>query len=217
MFPEHAQDLEEYLSAIPGSLDRRRLLKWAAILHDIGKPQTRELRESGRWRFPGHEHAGAALSEILLKRLKFARKDVQLIALIIEHHLRPLNLFNQEQPDPNDFYKYFRSTGAEASAVLLVSIADLQAARGPLADPNRIAEFQNMIRDLLIYYFREYYPAINTPELLKGRDLMAILQMKPGPLMGELLKEIREAQFTGALTTRDEALAFARKWLKNRT
>jgi poly(A) polymerase len=217
IFPEHAQQLEEYLNAVPGSLDRRRLLKWASLLHDIGKPQTRELREPGRWRFHGHDHAGAASAEILLKRLKFARKDVQLIALMIEHHLRPLNLFNQDLLDPNDFYKFFRSTGAEAIAVLLVSIADIQAAHGPLADPKRIPEFINMIRDLLIYYFREYYPAINTPELIKGRDLMAILQMKPGPLMGELLKEIREAQFTGVLTSRDEALAFARKWLKNRT
>lgn len=217
IFPEHAQGLEEYLVAIPGSLDRKRLLKWGAILHDVGKPQTRELREPGRWRFHGHDHAGAGVAELLLKKLKFARKDVQLICLIIEHHLRPLNLFNDEKKDPHDFYKFFRSTGAEAVGVLLISVADLQAARGPLVDPKRISEFLTMVRDMMIYYFREYFPAINTPELVKGRDLMAKLQMKPGPLMGELLKEIREAQYTGDLTNREEAFAFARKWLKNRS
>lgn len=216
-FPEHAQALEEYLEAVSGSLDRKRLLKWAAILHDVGKPQTREVREPGRWRFHGHDHVGAAAAELLLKKLKFARKDVQLICLLIEHHLRPLNLFNEEKREPNGFYKFFRSAGGEAIGVLLISIADLQAARGPLADPERISEFITMVRDMLIYYFREYFPAINTPELVKGRDLMAILQMKPGPMMGELLKEIREAQYTGVLTNREEALAFARKWLKNRT
>jgi hypothetical protein len=45
---------------------------------------------------------------------------------------------------------------------------------------------------------------------------MAFLQMKPGPLMGELLKEIRESQLTGQLRTREDALDFARGWLKNK-
>ena len=104
----------------------------------------------------------------------------------------------------------------EAIGVLLLSIGDLAAARGPLADPARDAEFIKLIRRLLDYYYREYYPAVSTPELVKGRDLMGFLQMKPGPLMGELLKEIRESQLTGRLRTRDDALEFARDWLKNK-
>jgi poly(A) polymerase len=213
-FKNHAESLNEYLSSSPGTLERVRLLKWAALLHDIGKPQTMELKEPGRWRFHGHDHVGADLAKTLLNRLKFSRKDTQLISLLIEHHLRPLNLFNQEEIDHDDFYRFYRSAGAEALGVLLIAYADLIAARGPLADPAREQKFLTLIRQMIEYYYAEYYPVISTPELVKGRDLMAILQMSPGPQMGELLKVIREEQLTGGLKDRKQALDFARDWLK---
>lgn len=215
-FPDHVAEVEDYLNSVPGTLERRRLLKWAMLLHDAGKPQTRELKEPGRWRFHGHDHAGADLSLMLLKRMKFARKDSQLISLIIDHHLRPLNLFNQDERSADDYYRFFRSTGVEAIAVLLLGYGDLSAARGLLADPSRDQEFLQMLRDMVTYYYKEYYPAVSTPELIKGRDLIGFLQMKPGPLVGQLLKEIREQQLIGVLRDRDEALDFASKWLKNK-
>jgi poly(A) polymerase len=217
LFPQHQRELKEYLHEVPGSLERIRLLKWACLLHDVGKPETRELKEPNRWRFPGHEHAGAATAERLLKRLKFARKDVQLISVMIEHHLRPLNLFNKDSREREDFLKFFRSIGAEAIGVLLISIGDISAACGPLAETKRIPEFIQIIREMLDYYYQEYYPVIKTPELIKGRDLMAVLQMKPGPLMGELLRDIREAQLSGELRNREEALDFAKNWLRTRS
>jgi len=56
---------------------------------------------------------------------------------------------------------------------------------------------------------------VNTPELIKGRDLMVLFQMKPGPMMGQVLKEIREAQLSGHLKNREQAIEFAARWLKN--
>lgn len=100
--------------------------------------------------------------------------------------------------------------------MLLISYGDMAAAQGALADPGRIPKFLQMLRDLLDYYVGTYLPAVNTPEILKGRDLMAVLQMKPGPLMGELLAEVREAQLAGKLSNRNDALDFAMNWLKNR-
>lgn len=216
VFPDHASSLAQYLTAAPGTIHRASLLKWAAVLHDIGKPKTRELREPGRWRFHGHDHAGTDLAESLLTRLKFSRKDTQIIVSMIEHHLRPLHVFHQAAQNPDDFYRLFRAAGPEAVGVLILSCGDLAAARGPLADPARDAQFIVLIRRMLDYYYREYYPAVSTPELVKGRDLMAFLNMKPGPLMGELLKEIRESQLTGRLRNREDALDFARNWMKNK-
>ena len=73
-----------------------------------------------------------------------------------------------------------------------------------------------MLQELVAYYYDDYYPAVSKPELIKGRDLMAKLKMKPGPLMGELLKEIREEQLRGVLSNRKQALDFASNWLKNK-
>ncbi len=213
VFPEHATRIREYLQSTPGTLDRERLLKWGILLHDVGKPQTCELREPGRWRFHGHEHVGSDLAQAILKQLKFARKDVQIVASLIEHHLRPLNLYNQEDRSEDSFFRFFRATGTEGIGVLLMAYGDISAARGPLSDPARDSEFIAFVRELIRYYYDEYYPKVNTPELLKGRDLMAFLQMKPGPKMGKLLKEIRESQLEGKLRNRQDALDFANDWL----
>lgn len=212
-FPEHANFLKEYLSSTPGTLQRDQLLKWALLLHDMGKPATREWKEEGRWRFHGHDHVGSDMAEKLLQRLKFARKDIQIICLMVEHHLRPLNLFNNEE---RDYYKFFRAAGQEAIGIILIAYGDMSAARGPLADSSRMDEYRSLMADLFRYYREEYYPAVHTPELIKGRDLMVQFQMKPGPLMGQLLKEVRESQLTGLLRTREQALEFASKWLKDK-
>jgi tRNA nucleotidyltransferase/poly(A) polymerase len=211
-FPEYGSSLSEYLDSTAGALDRRRLLKWALILHDMGKPQTRELKESGRWKFHGHEHTGGDLAQAFLKRMKFANKDMHVVSLLINQHLRPISFFNSQERSSDDFFRFFRTLGGEAVGVLLMSYGDLAAARGPLAGPNREAEFLTMLQELVRYYYQEYYPAVHTPELIKGRDLIAVLQMKPGPAMGQMLREIRELQLSGALKTRQQALEFARGW-----
>ena len=216
VFTEHAPALTQYLTAAPGNLHRAMLLKLAAILHDIGKPKTREEKEPGRYKFYGHDRVGAAIAEGLLMRLKFSRKDTQIVVSMIAHHLRPLLLFKQPEQSEDALYRMFRAAGSEAIGVLLLSIGDMMAARGPLAEPDRDEQFLAMIRRTLDYYFKQYYPAINTPELIKGRDLMAFLHMKPGPLMGQLLQELREAQLTGRLRSREDALEFAQHWLKNK-
>jgi poly(A) polymerase len=210
-FPEQAEFIKDYLNGQPGTLPRTLLLKWALLLHDIGKPATRELKEAGRWRFHGHDHIGADMAEKLLKRLKFARKDAQIISSMVQHHLRPLNLFNLVD---RDYFRFFRAAGQDAIGLILMAYGDMSSARGPLADTSRMDEYRSLMADLIRYYREVYYPAVNTPELLKGRDLMVLFQMQPGPMMGELLKEIREVQLSGQLRNREQAIEFAAKWLK---
>ncbi len=212
-FPEHANFLKEYLHSSPGTLQRTQLLKWALLLHDIGKPATQELMEPGRWRFHGHDHVGADMTQKLLDRLKFSRKDTQIIAMMVEHHLRPLNLFNLED---RDYYRFFRVAGQEAIGIILIAYGDMSSARGPLVDTSRTDEYRSLMADLFRYYREQYYPAVNTPELIKGRDLMVLFQMKPGPMMGQVLKEVREAQLSGQLRTREQAVDFASRWLKDK-
>ena len=153
------------------------------------------------------------MAEKLLQRLKFSRKDTQIIVAMVEHHLRPLKVFNLED---RDYYKFFRAAGQEAIGIILIAYGDMSSARGTIADSSRMDEYRSLMGDLFRYYREEYYPAVNTPELIKGRDLMVLFQMKPGPLMGQLLKELREAQLSGQLRSREQAVDFASKWLKDK-
>ncbi|OGO51013.1 MAG: hypothetical protein A2148_02470, partial [Chloroflexi bacterium RBG_16_68_14] len=68
---------------------RAALLKLAALLHDVAKPETRAPDATGRIRFFGHAERGAETARRVLRRLRFSRREVELVATMVEEHLRP--------------------------------------------------------------------------------------------------------------------------------
>ncbi|MGB9889214.1 MAG: polynucleotide adenylyltransferase, partial [Anaerolineae bacterium] len=82
---------------------------------------------------------------------------------------------------------------------------------GPNPQPERWARRRAAARALLDYFFRRTQGAVAPPPLVNGRDLMTELGLPEGPEVGRLLEAIREAQAAGEVTTREEALALARR------
>ena len=84
--------------------------------------------------------------------------------------------------------------------------------------PETCAAAVDAARILLENYWEKPEEPLAPPRLVDGRDLMRHYELEQGPLIGQLLEAIREAQATGKVATRDEALAFGLDWLKvNRT
>ncbi|GAI34247.1 unnamed protein product, partial [marine sediment metagenome] len=77
---------------------RRLLLKLAALLHDIAKPQTKAIDAQGRLRFLGHGKEGATTAANILERLRFSSKEVRLVEIMVRHHLRPGQMSHDELP-----------------------------------------------------------------------------------------------------------------------
>ncbi|MEK7777209.1 MAG: HD domain-containing protein, partial [Chloroflexota bacterium] len=192
---------------------RGTFLKLAGLLHDIAKPATRTVDEEGRIRFKGHQSQGATTAQAVLERLRLSRKSIDMIAAQIEHHLRPAQMSQEaELATPKAVYRYFRSAGDVAIDTLYLNLADYLAARGPLLEREEWAAYTAKVRHIMVTGLAQAQP-FKTPPLLDGHAIMGYFHLAPGPRVGRLLEAVREAQATGEVATREQALALAQEML----
>ncbi len=205
--------LEAYFaSPVSHGSTRREIVKLAALLHDIAKPQTRTLTDSGRIRFFGHPQQGAPLAAAVLRRLRFSQREVRLVEIIVGEHLRPVQLGNEAQPTPRAAYRYYRDLEEAAVDTLYFSLADHLAARGPNLDLTNWRWHANMVAHLLAA--GETRQDIVAPvKLVDGYDLRK-LGLNAGPEMGKMLETIREAQAAGEVASRQDALDLANRLIR---
>jgi len=194
---------------------RRLLLKLAALLHDIAKPQAKTIDVDGRMRFLGHAKEGAAITANILERLRFSTKEVKLVEIVVRHHLRPMQMSHEGFPSPRAIYRYFRDTGEAGIDTLFLSLADHLATRGPHLNLAQWQEHAQMVEYVLAQRLKQA-SVVAPPKLIDGHDLINIFGISPGPKIGELLEAMREAQAAGELTTREEALTYLRKRLSDK-
>ena len=189
---------------------RTALLKLAGLLHDVAKPETRAPDDTGRIRFFGHAERGAETAATVLRRLRFSRRETELVALMVEEHLRPGQLSHEGPPSRRAVFRYFRDTGDAAESILLLSLADHLAARGPRL---RIEGWRRNVAYIAHVLARrdEQVAIVRPSRLLTGNDIMATLDIGPGPEIGRLLTALEEARACGEVASRDEALAFIRQ------
>jgi len=192
---------------------RRSLLKLAALLHDVAKPQTKALTEDGRTRFLGHGKEGAAIAAEILGRLRFSGKEVKLVEIMIKHHLRPGQMSQEEMPTRRAIYRYFRDCGEAGIDILYLSLADHLATRGPRLNLTGWQEHARLVEYVMAQH-AEQEKLVAPAKLVSGHDLINTFGMKPGPRMGQLLEAVREAQASGEMATREEALALVRERLE---
>ena len=158
--------------------------------------------------FIGHDEAGAGLARAALTRLRASERLRAHVAALARHHLR-LGFLVRERPlSRRTVYRYLRACEPVAADVTVLSVADRLATRGRGAE-RAIPAHLELARELLgeALRWREDGPPV---PLLRGDELARELGLAPGPLLGELLEGLREAQFAGEVTERGEAIAYAR-------
>jgi len=191
-------------------LSRGDALRWGALLHDIGKPCTRELRAAdGRVTFIGQDMRGAEMAVSALQRLRASRRLQTHVAALVRHHLRLGFLVHAPQPlARRTVYEYLRACEPVEVDVTLLSVADRLATRGERAQASieaHLALARGLLEDALRWR-REGPPA----PLVRGDELALELRLAGGSIVGALLEEIAEAQYAGEVHTREDALEYAR-------
>ena len=208
-----SEELAGHFAGEVGSGSRRRtLLKLAALLHDICKPETKAVGEDGRTHFLGHAQKGAAAAADILERLRFSGKEAKLVETVIKYHLRPGQLSQEGMPTQRAIYRYFRDSGEAGIDTLYLSLADHLATRGPDLNMAGWEEHARLVEYVLARH-SEQAERVVPAKLVDGHDLINIFGLKPGPVMGEILEAVREAQASAELTSREEALDFIRQRL----
>ena len=194
----------------------RELLFLAALYHDIAKPQAKKVDEEGQTRFWGHDQQGAEIASERARLLVLSRDETQRLETIIQNHMRihfhTTRLVREgKPPSRRATYRYFRDTGPAGVDICLLTLADLRATYEQTLPQETWAACLDVVRTMLEAWFEKREEQVAPKLLADGNDLMRELSLKPGPLIGELVEAIREAQATGEASTREQALVLARK------
>ena len=208
------KNINNYLSKnVSGKHRLIDVIKLAVILHDIGKPPAKRI-VNGKVIFHTHEKIGADLIEQVYKELKLSIKEKEIVKKLIFWHLRPGYLADQEnRPSERAVYRFFRDTDDYGPAVVILSLADWRATRGPLTNSKKRRRHEKVMLNLIKKYFDDKKKK-PIPKLINGFDIMRRFKIKPSPLVGEILRKIREEQELGNVRNKREAYRLAQMIIK---
>lgn len=208
---------EHFSAALNINRSPRSLFHFAALYHDVAKPATLRQDEAGQLRFWDHDQQGAEQAAARARLLCLSNDEVARVEAVVRNHMRILYHVNRlvrekKEPSRRAIYRFFRDAGPAGVELCLLALADLRATYAQTLPQETWAAALDVVRILLEGWFEKRAESVAPPVLVNGNDLMQALSLEPGPQIGQLLEAIREAQATGAISTRDEALAFAREW-----
>lgn len=195
-------------SPLANDLTRGQSLRFGALLHDIAKPVTRAVSGAGRVTFIGHDEQGAELGAAILSRLRASDRLQQHVAALARHHLRLGFLVHEMPLSRRAIYDYLLTTSPVAVDVTVLSVADRLATRGEgseVAIARHLELARQMVAEALAWEADPPRPPV------RGDELAHSLGIRPGPVVGELLAQLRAASFSGEISGRDEALELARR------
>jgi poly(A) polymerase len=203
------QPADEYLSApLANGLTRWQALRFGALLHDVAKPQTRAVTAEGRVTFMGHDVTGSHTAARILARLRASSRLRDHVAGLVRHHLRLGFLVHSAPLDRRAIYNYLKSCPRVEVDVTVLSVADRLATRGDRAQ-DAIAAHLRLADELLCEALRWLDSPPRTP--VRGDELAAALGVAPGPEIGTLLEQLREAVFAHEISSPEEAIERARE------
>ncbi|HEX6029917.1 MAG TPA: HD domain-containing protein [Tepidiformaceae bacterium] len=200
-------DLDESLSRRIDGLSLRAVTRLACLLHDVAKPRS-AAQIDGRLRFPRHGPLGAEMMSERLPQIGFRPEVTDLVSRLIRYHLRPAELVRTWPPTDRAVRRFVNDLDGHVLPLMLVNLSDGWATRGPgytRENFRRHCAFMN-------YVLARAWGATeeDDPPLVSGDDLIRELDLQSGRLLGAILTSLRRAQSDGAITDRNEALAYAR-------
>jgi poly(A) polymerase len=189
---------------------RRGALRLAALFHDLGKPQTRNVAQGGRILFIGHDEAGARIIREICARLRASRRLTSYLESLTLNHLRLGFLVHERPLSRRRIYEYLVATQPETVDVTLLTVADRLATQGPRTRTEAIDSHLELAREMIAAALEWRRTGPPAPPI-RGDELAAELGIEPGPQLGRILGEIEAARFAGEIESREDAIAFARR------
>ena len=211
LYNESSDVIKEHLNRIDfGGFSRLAHLKLAGFMHDIGKFSTWTIEE-GKHRFIKHDDVGAKMSVKILKDLHFSNKQIDYISSMIKYHIYPSHVMTSPQITEKIMMRYVRKMDINSIDAIILAQADRLSARGPEITDEIVERNITSLNMLLRFYLEARETLKPLPKLLDGNDVMKILNIKPSKKLGEIMEALHEAQISGDVMTRDNAVEFVKK------
>jgi tRNA nucleotidyltransferase (CCA-adding enzyme) len=204
----HAFDVWGHAMACLDACKPDAILRVAALLHDVAKPRTRAFSEKTRdYTFYGHERLGAEMADVILVRLRFSNEDRAKIGGLVRNHLI---CYSDEWSDAAVRH-WLRRVGPNRTADLFnLGTADALAKGRDVSAEIAALQRLRLRAEALV----AQGAALSTKDLaIGGNDLMTILHMQPGRVIGDILKHLVERVTDDpSLNNRDALLDEARRF-----
>jgi len=188
------------------------VLRFAALLHDIGKPNTRKLEPGGAVSFYHHDMVGAKLAAKRMRALRFDNDSIKAVTRLVELHLRFFGYSDQPWSD-SAVRRYVRDAGDELLRLHALTRADVTTRNQRKADRLSHA-YDDLERRISELAAQEELNSIR-PDL-NGEDIMRILDLKPGREVGEAYKFLMELRLDEGSLGEAEAEKRLLAWYKSR-
>lgn len=188
------------------------LFKLACLLHDVGKPDTWTIEENGRHRFINHDFVGAELLKPILKEMKFSKAQIKYITTLVRNHIYPSQLAREEaEVNEKAVFRMFRKLEDCTIDVLILAMADRLSAQGPAITQEMTQNNLNLLNKYLYMYKDFLETAKPLPKLLDGNEISEILNIPKGKELGNIIKQLQNAQLAGEIITKDDAITYISK------
>lgn len=187
------------------------LLRFAALLHDIGKPGTKKFVPKTGWTFNQHEHLGRKMAYDICRRLKTSKEEAKFVTKIVRWHQHPIALMDSGVTD-SAVRRLIVGLGDNLPELLILGRCDITTGN-PNKKEQRLKNYDNLEKRITEVLEIDKMRAFQSP--VRGDEIMKECGLKPGPTVGKIKKDIEEAILDGKIGNNyEEAKSYFEK-IKN--
>jgi putative nucleotidyltransferase with HDIG domain len=176
-------------------------LRLTALLHDIAKPETKRFIEGTGWTFHGHEEVGAGMADRICRRMRYPLNTIKYLKKLVRLHLRPMQLVDENVTD-SALRRLAYESGDALDDLLTLCRADITS-KNPEKVRLYLQNFDRVERRIKEVAEKDKLRAFQP--VLTGNDIMKILNIPPGPKVGELKRNIVDAILDGKIPNEYQA------------
>lgn len=170
-------------------------LRFAALVHDIAKPQTKKFVDGIGWTFHGHEEIGARLMKKIFKKMRFPFSKLEYIQKLIRLHLRPIALAKEEVTD-SAVRRLIVTAGEDLEDLITLCRADITSKNYEKV-AKYLENYENVMQKVREVKEKDKLREFQSP--VRGETIMEVCNLQPSKKVGEIKKAIEEAILDGEI------------------
>lgn len=189
-------DVWEHVRMMMGMLENAPLeLALGVLFHDVAKPATQTVDETGRIRFNGHEHVGAVMTEQIMRRLRYSNDTIKAVGELVKYHMQFKDVLRMKVSTLKKMLGRDHFTQE-----LELHRIDCSCSHGDLENYHFLKNRREELSQ----------EDIKPTPLINGHDLIS-MGIPPGKQVGVILQQVYEAQLEGKVSTHQEAINMAKR------